>query len=505
MFRRRKLRDEIRKVLREELQDVLDDASWRVHQAWDDRQVPAEGLNLKTHQLTGYTVTSNSPVGGSIAWSDLHVVFEGTDYGPYSGNTANKYVWFDQSNATPIQTSASKPTLAQEDAIIFINDGGTVREPLKSQLQHGAILLDGTLDTAELADAAVIAAKIVDGGVTTTKLDDDAVTTPKLADNSVTTAIIAGDAVTNAELADNSVNTEQLQNDAVTNTELADDAVTDNNIADDAVRIDHLGSGVVTGSNLVLNGGIEAAVDASNIPDGWKEGWTAGSGDPIRVVDAAAPEGRHVGELATYGYGGVCRAFPVEEGAKYHVTYWVKSAESAGIYYAGLFLKNSWPTGGYVSQPQRDAWDYLDSAVNKSTITSWTKRSYTWTCPANYQFASFIFLNYTGAVDKLWFDDVRVVKELETADLADDAITNTKLADDSVDSAQLIDDAVVTAAIAPDAVTNSELADNSVNTEQLQDDAITVAKMAANAVDSEQVVAGAIDTDKLNVFRHFLS
>lgn len=283
------LRETIRDILSEEFQAVLDDASWRVHQAWDHSKIPAEALNLNHHLLTGYTVTNNSPSGGSIAWSDLHVVYNGTDYGPFSGNTANKYVWFDQDHSTnKIQTSNTKPALTTADAILFVNNSGTAIELLKSQLIHGAVLIDGTVNTSELADAAITAnkilsgavgstqlgtgavttAKIVSGAVTATELGTGAVTTAKIASGAVTSTElgtaavtsgkIAANAVGSAEIANDAVGTSEISTGAVASDELASNAVTSVKIQDDAVTTAKIAAGAVT-STEILNGTIDTA------------------------------------------------------------------------------------------------------------------------------------------------------------------------------------------------------------------------------------------------------
>ena len=66
---------------------------------------------------------------------------------------------------------------------------------------------------------------------------------------------------------------------------------------------------------------------------------------------------------------------------------------------------------------------------------------------------------------------------VETADIADDAITNAKVADDAIDTAQIADDAVENAQIADNAVANAQMADNAVGTNEIADDAVTTAKV----------------------------
>ena len=59
---------------------------------------------------------------------------------------------------------------------------------------------------------------------------------------------------------------------------------------------------------------------------------------------------------------------------------------------------------------------------------------------------------------------------VETADIADDAITNAKVADDAIDTAQIADDAVDTAQIADDQVTQAKIGADAVGTTELAND-----------------------------------
>lgn len=61
-------------------------------------------------------------------------------------------------------------------------------------------ILDGAVDTADIANDAVTTTKIADSQVTTAKINDDAVTTAKIASGAVDTTEIASGAVTSAKL-----------------------------------------------------------------------------------------------------------------------------------------------------------------------------------------------------------------------------------------------------------------------------------------------------------------
>lgn len=61
----------------------------------------------------------------------------------------------------------------------------------------------------------------------------------------------------------------------------------------------------------------------------------------------------------------------------------------------------------------------------------------------------------------------------DTAQLADNSITNAKMADNAINTAELVNNAVTVDKLADNAVTNAKMADDAVNTAELADDAVT--------------------------------
>lgn len=108
----------------------------------------------------------------------------------------------------------------------------------------------GSIDTAQITDDAVTAAKLAAGAVETANIADGNVTTAKLADDSVTTAKIVDANVTDAKLASNSVTTAKITDANVTTSKLADDAVTTVKITDANVTEAKLATGAVTTTKI---------------------------------------------------------------------------------------------------------------------------------------------------------------------------------------------------------------------------------------------------------------
>jgi len=157
--------DAIKAGLRHEMDAAVADAERRLAQAREIEQAVAMGraratvhtedLNVGFHMIDGYTLTANSPAAGSIAWASLHVVLLGIDYTITDGNTANKYAWFVKPAAgvttATLQTSNTLPVLGANDALIFVNNGGTPISVLESSVTYAVgagVIGNAQLDTS---------------------------------------------------------------------------------------------------------------------------------------------------------------------------------------------------------------------------------------------------------------------------------------------------------------------------------------------------------------------
>ena len=260
----------IKEVLEKELHSLLHDVTYRIGVLQDERRAN-EGLphrltsgmlNFATHQLDGFTFTDNSPIAGSVAWSDCNIVYKGTSYTITNGNTADKYVyWVLATTPTTFKTSATKPSLVVDDVLVAINDGGTARIVIGTgRMTHGGAILNATVDAAEIKNGAILTDKIAAlaitegllgaGAVTVNKIGSGAVTDVKIGSGAVTEAKIGANAVTGTKIADLAVAEGKIAANAVTGTKIADGAIAAAKIAAGAVTTAKIGDLQVTGAKL---------------------------------------------------------------------------------------------------------------------------------------------------------------------------------------------------------------------------------------------------------------
>lgn len=267
------IEDTVSRVIDEKFRDVLGDISWRMGQLREleqsvtsgvARRVVAEDMNTLDHQLTGYTISDNSPSNGSIAWADLHMVYAGNKYAIADGNTAQHYVWWDHTQTGSLKSSNTKPALSRGDALVFLNAGGNAVVALSDMNQSMPnALADDAVDKGSIISRAVDSDALADNSLIDRVFDNNSVPGRAVQNDAIDTPQIAGGAVDHPQLAGNAVDSNNLRNDSVQNASIANDAVDKPQIKGGAVGSSEIGNGAVGNPALANN-----AVDTPNIRDG---------------------------------------------------------------------------------------------------------------------------------------------------------------------------------------------------------------------------------------------
>lgn len=237
-MKKREIQEIINKTIEESLdkkfKSILEDISYRIESLYasginvinggnDDRysKVTSMDLSLAKHMLDGYVITDNSPSAGYVAWTDCKIVYKGITYTIQNGNSNTKYIWwqFSATDKTLFQMTNTKPTLTEDDVLVFVNDGGKHTTVL-GQMATGSAILDGTVGTSVIANSAIQTSKLATGAVDST--------------------ILASGAVTSTAIASGAVGTGQLATGSVTATQIADGTITSSEIGAGAIATDRL-------------------------------------------------------------------------------------------------------------------------------------------------------------------------------------------------------------------------------------------------------------------------
>ncbi len=146
----------------------------------------------------GYGVTFNiwdAESGGHTLWTGSYTIntkegYYNTELGA-SPNAFPAAMTFDQPYYLDLQISGDPDVLSPR---IKLNSSA-----------YAMNVADGAIITAKIKDSVVTEAKIVDGAVSTNKLGNNSVTTAKIMDLSVTNTKIANSAITNTKIADGAI------------------------------------------------------------------------------------------------------------------------------------------------------------------------------------------------------------------------------------------------------------------------------------------------------------
>jgi|GEM_PF-2070312 len=217
-----------------------------------------------------YTLHHQTPSAGYISWASVHIVYNGVDHTITDGNTNLMYVWWDATSPTVLQTSATYPSLSQEDALVFINRSGVGISVLDSSVTDGGLIVPGTITAEAIAAGAIVTDTLAAGAITTDKIDANAVTTGKIAAGAVTADQISAGAITTSKLAASSITANEIAAGAVITAKIAAGAVTTNEIAANTITAANIAAGTITATQIAagtITGAEIAAgtIQASNI------------------------------------------------------------------------------------------------------------------------------------------------------------------------------------------------------------------------------------------------
>ncbi len=113
--------------------------------------VTAKAFNLSEHGVAS-TFSSNTPATGSVAWSDVNVVFMGRVYPITDGETTKKIIWWDYTYPTVFQTTDSAPAGFDGfyDLVIGYNNAGAFVRCWQASGIYGSIIVANSITVDKL-------------------------------------------------------------------------------------------------------------------------------------------------------------------------------------------------------------------------------------------------------------------------------------------------------------------------------------------------------------------
>ena len=369
--------------------------------------------------------------------------------------------------------------------------------------------LTGTIDTAQIADLAVTAAKIGAAAVIAGKIAAAAVSNAELADLAVSTAKVQASAITTAQIADAAVATGKLAALAVTNAQLADlavstakvqaSAITTAQIADAAVAAGKVAAGQLDLSKLTAS--LNAALsfgDARNklFNPGFESGsayWQtvrSGAGGTVVTNSANARSGNKYFEIVTTSAAESSQWYTDDVGTVQKlevmpgdVIKWGCYANEAVGSGAGVYF--------YCETYDKDGAHVLYTAAGGAGVGAYNIMVGELTIPAGTKYASF-FLYVVNAAVTARFDDCFVIHETPGADIVARSIAADRIIANTITANEIAANTITAAQIAAATITATEIAAGAITTSQLAALAVTAAKIAAGTITSNEIAATTI-------------
>ena len=362
--------------------------------------------------------------------------------------------------------------------------------------------LTGTVQTAQIAAAAITATQLgtaaVEAGniaanaVTTAKIAALAVNSAKIAANAITTAKIAADAVTAAELADNAATEAVIATNAITATKISDGAIETAKLAAGAVTAAKITAGTITASQIA-----SATILAGNIATGTI---TAGQ---IAANTITASEIAAGAITATEILTGTITALQIAANAITASEIAANTITASQIAVGAISATEI--AAGAVTTAKLDALAITADKIASNAITT-SKISAGAVTAASISAGTITaaeIATNTITAGQIAAGAIATtelaVGAVGTINLADDAITAAKILDGSITATLIGDGQIVTSKLGANAVTAAKITAGTITATQIATGTITATQIASNTITAGQIAAGAISTSELAV------
>ncbi len=242
--------------------------------------VTAGQLSNLLHFVEG-TFVDNDPSAGKVSWTNAKVYYGNTTYAIDNGNTSDKFIYWDYSNAnTTFKTSATLPTLANEDCLIALNTSGVHTILWNATGTNGATITANSINATEIANAAITTTQIsgtagITGGqiaattITYANIANNTISATQIANATITTTQISGTAgITGGQIATTTIAAGNIVNNTITATQIVNNTITATQIANNTITATQIANATITATQITALTITAAEIANLTITDG---------------------------------------------------------------------------------------------------------------------------------------------------------------------------------------------------------------------------------------------
>ncbi len=255
---------------------------------------------IRTEDLADNAITSDKIADGAVTSSKLNLTTLEADSATFTSTVKAEGAEFTNLTLSGAVISVTSPgdsrtiTIPDATGVVVISDDGTVGTaeladasvtytkisgtiPYSKLDLTGSIsssdIQDGTIQTQDIADQSITYTKIsgtipydklsLSGSIKSQDIQDGSITSEDLAVQSVTEEKLADGAVTYTKIAQDSISSLHIQTGAVTTLEILDQTITSSDISPNAINYTHIADGTIQTEDLA-----DDSITSSKIKDG---------------------------------------------------------------------------------------------------------------------------------------------------------------------------------------------------------------------------------------------
>lgn len=172
--------------------------------------VTANKLTTYNFIVSEWTFANNTPWAWSVSWTGAKVMYNGTEHTITNDNTTNKYVYWQLASPTVFATSATFPSIGNDDFLVLTNTSGTYTLVWNSTVVNGNRITTGSVTASNIAAGTITSNEIAATTITASNIAANTITSSQIAASTITATQIATGTITANEIAASTITANKM-------------------------------------------------------------------------------------------------------------------------------------------------------------------------------------------------------------------------------------------------------------------------------------------------------